>query len=129
LSYLDTTATGYVVMKLLSRFILAALISFASIASFADESRSSNTRPKQASSSKSITLPEVPASNSAAARAIAPPSLSQADAANIVRNKTGGQVMAVQPRVVNGRTHYAVKVLSEGRMRTIHVDGDSGNTR
>lgn len=118
-------------MKLLSRFILAALISFASIASFADESRSNSTRPKQASSSKSITLPEVPASNSAAARAIAPspPSLSQADAANIVRNKTGGQVMAVQPQVVNGRTHYAVKVLSEGRMRTIHVDGDSGNTR
>ncbi|MGN0920294.1 MAG: PepSY domain-containing protein [Cellvibrio sp.] len=116
-------------MKLLFRSILAALIGLSSLASVADTSSPNNA---QSSSSAPITLPDEPAPQGNGARAVAPtkaPTLSQADAANIVRTQTGGQVMAVQPRQMSGRTFYAVKVLSNGRMRTIMVDGDTGRTR
>lgn len=83
-------------------------------------------------SSVAVDLPLPSASVTSVAPAAAPstsaaaPRLSQADAANIVRKLNQGQVMAVQPRTSGSKTHYAVKVLHQGRMRTILVDGDTG---
>ena len=54
------------------------------------------------------------------------PKLSPAEAAELVRNKVGGQVMSVNTQQDDTRVVYAVKVLNAGRMRVINVDGQTG---
>lgn len=59
---------------------------------------------------------------------IAPPApnLSPAEAAELVRNKVGGQVMSVHTQQNDTGVVYGVKVLNAGRMRVINVDGQTG---
>lgn len=54
------------------------------------------------------------------------PKISQADAANIVRKEVDGQVMGVNLQKTDNSLIYAVKILDDGRMRTLHVDGITG---
>lgn len=54
------------------------------------------------------------------------PSISPAEAAELVRNKVGGQVMSVNTRQDDTGVVYGVKVLNAGRMRVINVDGQTG---
>jgi len=54
------------------------------------------------------------------------PSISPAEAAELVRNKVGGQVMSVNTQQEDTGVVYGVKVLNAGRMRVIHVDGQTG---
>ena len=56
----------------------------------------------------------------------APPSLSPAEAAELVRNKVGGQVMSVNTLHNEQGVIYGVKVLNAGRMRIVNVDGQTG---
>lgn len=54
------------------------------------------------------------------------PALSPAEAAELVRNKVGGQVMSVNTQHNEKGVVYGVKVLNAGRMRIINVDGQTG---
>jgi hypothetical protein len=54
------------------------------------------------------------------------PKLSPAEAAELVRNKVGGQVMSVNTQENDTGVVYGVKVLNAGRMRVINVDGQTG---
>jgi len=54
------------------------------------------------------------------------PRLSPAEAAELVRNKVGGQVMSVNTQQNDTGVIYGVKVLNAGRMRVINVDGQTG---
>jgi hypothetical protein len=54
------------------------------------------------------------------------PKLSPAEAAELVRNKMGGQVMSVNIQQNDTGVTYGVKVLNAGRMRIINVDGQTG---
>ena len=54
------------------------------------------------------------------------PTLSAAEAAEKVRRAFGGEVMSVNTQTNNLGTIYAVKMLKVGRMKTIQVDGQSG---
>jgi hypothetical protein len=54
------------------------------------------------------------------------PKLSPAEAAEVVRNKVGGQVMSVNTQQNDTGVVYGVKVLNAGRMRIINVDGQTG---
>lgn len=54
------------------------------------------------------------------------PKLSPAEAAELVRNKVGGQVMSVNTQQDDTGVVYGVKVLNAGRMRVINVDGQTG---
>lgn len=54
------------------------------------------------------------------------PSISPAEAAELVRNKVGGQVMSVNIQQEDTGVVYGVKVLNAGRMRVINVDGQTG---
>jgi hypothetical protein len=54
------------------------------------------------------------------------PTLSPAEAAELVRNKVGGQVMSVNTRQDDTGVVYGVKVLNAGRMRVINIDGQTG---
>lgn len=54
------------------------------------------------------------------------PRLSPADAANLVRQHTGGQIMSVSTKQLQSGTVYGVKILNSGRMRVVHVDGQTG---
>lgn len=56
----------------------------------------------------------------------APPKLSPAQAAALVRTKVGGQVMSVNRLRGESGVIYGVKVLNGGRMRVINVDGQTG---
>lgn len=56
----------------------------------------------------------------------APPRLSPAQAAALVRTKVGGQVMSVNSTRGESGVIYGVKVLNDGRMRVINVDGQTG---
>lgn len=62
--------------------------------------------------------------------AIAPPptqpTISPAEAAELVRNKVGGQVMSVNTQEDDSGIVYGVKVLNAGRMRVISVDAQTG---
>lgn len=55
-----------------------------------------------------------------------PPKLSPAQAAALVRTKVGGQVMSVNSLLNESGIIYGVKVLNDGRMRIINVDGQTG---
>lgn len=55
-----------------------------------------------------------------------PPKISPAQAASLVRTKIGGQVMSVNSRRSASGVIYGVKVLDDGRMRVINVDGQTG---
>jgi uncharacterized membrane protein YkoI len=55
------------------------------------------------------------------------PRISPAEAAELVRRKTGGQVMSVNTQQRSTGIVYGVKVLNAGRMKIIHVDGQTGN--
>lgn len=54
------------------------------------------------------------------------PSITPAEAAELVRNKVGGQVMSVNTQQNDRGVIYGVKVLNAGRMRVINVDGRTG---
>src|SRR6187431_911573 len=54
------------------------------------------------------------------------PRLSPAEAAELVRDKVGGQVMSVNTQQNDTGVVYGVKVLNAGRMRVINVDGQTG---
>ncbi|AQT62066.1 hypothetical protein CBP51_06230 [Cellvibrio mixtus] len=54
------------------------------------------------------------------------PKLSPAQAAALVRAKVGGQVMSVNSQRSESGVIYGVKVLNDGRMRVINVDGQTG---
>lgn len=76
-------------------------------------------------------LPDQSSSNNLIAPPIAEdeppePRLSPADAANLVRQQTGGQVMSVSTKRLQSGTVYGVKILNSGRMRVVHVDGQTG---
>lgn len=55
-----------------------------------------------------------------------PPKISPAQAATLVRTKVGGQVMSVNSHRNQSGVIYGVKVLNDGRMRVINVDGQTG---
>lgn len=55
------------------------------------------------------------------------PEISPAEAAEVVRKKIGGQVMSVNTQQLDSGVVYGVKVLNDGRMRVIHVDGHTGH--
>lgn len=55
------------------------------------------------------------------------PEISPAEAAEVVRKKIGGQVMSVNTQRRETGVVYGVKVLNDGRMRVIHVDGNTGH--
>jgi len=54
------------------------------------------------------------------------PTLSPAEAAELVREQVGGQVMSVSTQQSETGVIYGVKVLNDGRMRVINVDGQTG---
>lgn len=54
------------------------------------------------------------------------PKVSPAEAAELVRDKVGGQVMSVHTQQNDTGVIYGVKVLNAGRMRVINVDGETG---
>lgn len=54
------------------------------------------------------------------------PRISPAQAAELVRHTTGGQVMGVTTLRTQNRVIYRVKVLSADRMRLVRVDGNTG---
>lgn len=54
------------------------------------------------------------------------PRFTPAEAAELVRNKVGGQVMSVNTLHNDDGVVYGVKVLNAGRMRVINVDGQTG---
>lgn len=56
----------------------------------------------------------------------AEPRFTPAEAAELVRNKVGGQVMSVNTLHNDDGVIYGVKVLNAGRMRVIKVDGQTG---
>lgn len=72
------------------------------------------------SSAKSHSLVE-PKSREAQA-----PRVSPAQAATLVRTQVGGQVMSVNSRRGDSGIVYRVKVLNDGHMRVIEVDGQTG---
>lgn len=52
--------------------------------------------------------------------------ITPAEAADLVRRHTGGQVMSVNSLRTDTGVIYGVKVLKSGRMRVVRVDGQSG---
>jgi uncharacterized membrane protein YkoI len=53
--------------------------------------------------------------------------ISLAQATHMVRERTGGQVLRAETRRDKGRTVHRIRVLTEdGRVRTWHVDAESG---
>lgn len=54
------------------------------------------------------------------------PNYSPADAADKVRARVGGQIMNVSTQQGDSGVIYNVKVLNSGRMKIIHVDGQTG---
>ncbi len=59
-----------------------------------------------------------------------PAAIGAEQAAVIARNETGGRVLDVRPIADAGHSAYAVRVLlGGGRVRTIVVDGRSGQLR
>jgi hypothetical protein len=79
------------------------------------------------SSSKSTDTPDNALINPDNIRsAPAVPSITPVEAAELVRAKTGGQVMSVNTLHNDKGVIYGVKVLNAGRMRIINVDGQTG---
>jgi uncharacterized membrane protein YkoI len=54
------------------------------------------------------------------------PKITPAQAAELVRRSTGGQVMGVNRLRTDTGVVYGVKVLNSGRMRIVRVDGQTG---
>lgn len=57
------------------------------------------------------------------------PQISRERAAHIARERYGGKVLNIRPQRHKGRNDYRVKLLRDGRVRIINVDGDSGRIR
>ena len=57
---------------------------------------------------------------------VQPPKITPAQAADLVRRSTGGQVMSVNSQRTETGIVYGVKVLNSGRMKVVHVDGQTG---
>jgi hypothetical protein len=55
-----------------------------------------------------------------------PPQITPAQAAELVRRSTGGQVMSVNSQQTDSGVVYGVKVLNSGRMKVVRVDGQTG---
>ena len=55
-----------------------------------------------------------------------PPTITPAQAADLVRRATGGQVMSVNSQQTETGVVYGVKVLNSGRMKVVRVDGQTG---
>lgn len=54
------------------------------------------------------------------------PKITPAQAADLVRRSTGGQVMSVNSQHTDSGVIYGVKVLNSGRMKVVRVDGQTG---
>jgi uncharacterized membrane protein YkoI len=70
-----------------------------------------------ADNSQALVAPQAPAPA---------PKLNAAEAAEIVRQTLGGEVINVHTYSNSSGTIYAVKMLKTGRMKTIKVDGQNG---
>lgn len=57
---------------------------------------------------------------------VQPPKITPAQAADLVRRATGGQVMSVNSQQTETGVVYGVKVLNSGRMKVVRVDGQTG---
>lgn len=55
-----------------------------------------------------------------------PPQITPAQAAELVRRSTGGQVMSVNSQQTENGVVYGVKVLNSGRMKVVRVHGQTG---
>lgn len=56
--------------------------------------------------------------------------ISLAQATRMVREQTGGQVLRAETKRDKGRTVHRIRVLTEdGRVRTFHVDAETGRIR
>lgn len=55
-----------------------------------------------------------------------PPQITPAQAAELVRRSTGGQVMSVNSQQTEKGVIYGVKVLNSGRMKIVRVHGQTG---
>ncbi len=55
--------------------------------------------------------------------------ISRQRAADIARKRYDGRVLDIRPQRDNGRKDYRVKILREGRVRVLDVDGKTGKVR
>lgn len=56
--------------------------------------------------------------------------ISLAEAIRLVQERSGGQVLRAEAREEKGRTVYRIRVITDdGRVRTWHVDAQSGRVR
>jgi len=55
--------------------------------------------------------------------------ISRQRAADIARKRYDGRVLDIRPQRDNGRKDYRVKILREGRVRVLDVDGKAGKVR
>lgn len=72
-------------------------------------------------------LPAQPASSSELRVAQATEKVSLAQATRMVQERTGGQVLRAETKRDKGRAVHRIRVLTEdGRVRTVHVDAETG---
>lgn len=72
-------------------------------------------------------LPTTPAAAQPLQLAQAGNGISLAEAARMVRERTGGQVLRAETKRDKGRTVHRIRVLTEdGRVRTWYVDAETG---
>ena len=55
--------------------------------------------------------------------------ISRERAADIARKRYDGRVLDIRPQRDKGRKDYRVKILREGRVRVLDVDGKTGKVR
>ena len=55
--------------------------------------------------------------------------ISRERAADIARKRYNGRVLDVRPQRREGRQDYRVKILREGRVRVLRIDGETGEVR
>ncbi len=55
--------------------------------------------------------------------------ISRERAADIARKRYDGRVLDIRPQRDKGRKDYRVKILREGRVRVLDVDGKTGEVR
>jgi uncharacterized membrane protein YkoI len=55
--------------------------------------------------------------------------ISRERAAEFARKRYNGRVLDIRPQREEGRKEYRVKILREGRVRVLNVDGKTGEVR
>lgn len=108
----------------LAATIATSLLLLWSLCSTAEPSLDNALAPHSAGNTQKL-LPDAPRASAAPSKAIAP-RLSQADAAQLAREHTGGQVMSVSTSQQDSQIIYGVKVLNAGHMRVVNIDANSG---